>query len=82
MQETPELSGQMIEASGAGEARLKPISPPQESKKRFKSIDRNQLLIRPVDVEKLVPEEHPARISILKKTAPTVTIPLSRRLPF
>jgi len=32
-----------------------------ERKKRFKSINRNQLMIRPVNVEKLVEEDHPAR---------------------
>jgi transposase len=32
-----------------------------ERKKRFKAIDRNQLMMRPVDVEKLVEASHPVR---------------------
>jgi transposase len=35
--------------------------PEQEPKKRFKAINRNQLMMRPVDVEKLVEEDHPVR---------------------
>ena len=33
----------------------------QEPRKRFKTINRKQLMIRPVDVEKLVEEDHPVR---------------------
>ncbi len=33
----------------------------EEPKKRFRAIDRNQLMMRPVDVEKLVEETHPVR---------------------
>ena len=32
-----------------------------EPRKRFKPIDRHQLMIRPVDIEKLVEDEHPVR---------------------
>ncbi|HZD50148.1 MAG TPA: hypothetical protein VE178_15510 [Silvibacterium sp.] len=28
---------------------------------RFKAIERKQLLLRPIDVEKLVSEQHPVR---------------------
>jgi transposase len=37
------------------------IASGQEPKKRFKAINRNQLMMRAVDVEKLVEEGHPAR---------------------
>jgi transposase len=33
----------------------------KEPRKRFKTIDRKQLMMRPVDVENLVEEEHPVR---------------------
>ena len=33
----------------------------QTARKRYQSINRNQMMIRPVDVEKLVEEDHPVR---------------------
>ena len=46
-----------VEAPGAvQEIRLAP-----EAKKRFRPIARNQLMMRPLDVEKLVEDDHPVR---------------------
>lgn len=62
MEETLELLGQALERF-----RVEASSPPientseQEPKKRFKPINRHQLMIRPVDVEKLVEEDHTVR---------------------
>jgi hypothetical protein len=59
MGETLELLGEgletyLAEPSGASTE----IGSEEELKKRFKPINRNQLMIRPVDVEKLVEENH------------------------
>lgn len=62
MEERLELLGESLEAfraevlSASTESRSE-----QEAKKRFKAINRNQLMMRPVDVERLVEEDHPVR---------------------
>jgi transposase len=62
MGEMLEFSGQSVETWQAeGAPGSTPIASEQEPRKRFKAINRNQLMIRPVDVEKLVEEDHPVR---------------------
>ncbi len=39
----------------------KAAAQPPEPKARIKPIDRNQMMMRPVDVEGLTEEDHPAR---------------------
>jgi transposase len=62
MEETLELLGEGLEAlrSEASESTTQ-ITGEEKSIKRFKPINRNQLMIRPVDIEKLVEEDHPVR---------------------
>ena len=61
MEETLELLGQGVEAFRAEAlASIPPVSA-SEPRKRFKAINRKQLMIRPVDVEKLVEEDDPVR---------------------
>jgi len=39
----------------------KPSAEPTPARVRVKMVDRNQMMIRPVDVERLIDEDHPAR---------------------
>ena len=50
----PGLEGLVAEAKVAGER-------DGERKRRYEYINRAQLLFRTIDVERLIPEEHPAR---------------------
>jgi transposase len=63
MADTLELLGDSMEAFRAEKspvsAAVEPAS--QKAAKRYRAIDRNQIMIRPVDVEKLVEEDHPVR---------------------
>src|SRR5882724_8072600 len=54
MEETLELLGQGVEAFRAEASASTQTASGSEPRKRFKAINRNQLMIRPVDVEKLV----------------------------
>lgn len=62
MQETLKVFGEQLEtvrAEGAPASTAAAVE--QEPTKRFRLINRSQLMIRPVDVEKLVEEDHPVR---------------------
>jgi len=61
MEEALELLGEGLEALGAEASASTQIRSEEEPRKRFKLINRNQLMIRPVDVEKLVEADHPVR---------------------
>src|SRR2546425_11351840 len=61
MEETLELLGQGVEAFRAEAPASTQTTSASEPRKRFKAIKRNQLMIRPVDVEKLVEEDDPVR---------------------
>jgi transposase len=61
MEETLELLGQRVEAFRAEAAASTQTASASEPRKRFKAINRKQLMIRPVDVEKLVEEDDPVR---------------------
>jgi transposase len=61
MGETLDLLGVEVEAFGAEPSASMPAASAVEPRKRFKAINRNQLMIRPVDVEKLVAEDDPVR---------------------
>src|SRR5437773_9669633 len=61
MEETLELLGEGVEAFRAEAAASTQITSEEEPRKRFKPINRNQLMIRPVDIEKSVEEDHPVR---------------------
>lgn len=60
MSDAPILMGESLE-----EFRAKPRTEEEPSKtepaKRLKPIDRRQVFLRPIDIEKLIPEDHPAR---------------------
>lgn len=62
MQQTLELLGEQLEtlrAEGPPAAMATAVG--QEPRKRFRAINRRQLMMRSVDVEKLVEEDHPVR---------------------
>lgn len=62
MEETLELLGESLERfrlEGSSSSTVNTCE--HEARKRFKPINRNQLIIRPVDVEKLVAEDHAVR---------------------
>ena len=62
MSDTLELLGEGIEAFRAEKYPIAvEAEPPLNAPKRYQFIDRNQIIIRPVDVEKLVEEDHPVR---------------------
>jgi transposase len=61
MEETLELLGEGLETFRAEAAASMQITSEEEPRKRFKSINRNQLMIRPVDIEELVEEDHSVR---------------------
>src|SRR2546426_12196247 len=61
MEETLELLGQGVEAFRAEASASTQAASGSEPRKRFKAINRNQLMIRPVDVEKLVEEDDAVR---------------------
>ncbi len=61
MEETLELLGEDLEAFRAEASASTQITTEEEPRKRFKPINRNQLMIRPVDIEKLVKEDDPVR---------------------
>ena|SRR5438477_74608 len=61
MEETLGLFGQEMAAFRAETPALPQAGSAIEPRKRFKAIHRNQLMIRPVDVEKLVEEDDPIR---------------------
>jgi len=61
MEETLELLGQGVEAFRAEASASTQTASGSEPRKRFKAINRNQLMIRPVDVEKLVEEDDAVR---------------------
>jgi len=61
MGEVLEFSGSVETWQAEGSPASTGIASEQEPKKRFKAINRNQLMIRPVDVEKLVEEDHVVR---------------------
>jgi transposase len=62
MGETLELLGERLETFRAeGSSGGTETGSEEEPRKRFKPINRDQLMIRPVDVEKLVQEDHPVR---------------------
>jgi len=46
---------------GAMAAAPKAAVPAAAGRARIKPVDRNQLMMRPVDVERLIEEDHPAR---------------------
>jgi transposase len=55
------LLGEGLEAFRAEASATTAMTTEDEPRKRFKPINRNQLMIRPVDVERLVEEDHPVR---------------------
>jgi len=62
MQETLELFGEQLQTWRAERAPASTaVAVEQEPAKRFRVINRSQLMIRPVDVENLVEEDHPVR---------------------
>lgn len=61
MEERLELLGEGLEAFRADASAWTGIRSEEEPRKRFKPINRNQLMIRPVNVEKLVEADHPVR---------------------
>jgi transposase len=61
MSETLSLLGESLEAYRSKEETKTKEAPRMEAGKRFKPIDRSQVLLRPLDVEKLVEEDHPVR---------------------
>src|ERR1051325_1639266 len=62
MDETLDLLGEQLETFRTGESPAATTAPvEQELNKRFRPINRSQLMIRPVDVERLVEEDHPVR---------------------
>ena len=62
MHETQDLLAEDLETFRAEEAATAPTAPvEQEPNKRFRAINRSQLMIRPVDVERLVEEDHAVR---------------------
>ena len=62
MHETQDLLAEHLETFRAEEAAAAPTAPvEQEPNKRFRAINRSQLMIRPVDVERLVEEDHAVR---------------------
>lgn len=58
MQETLVLLGEQLETLPVEGS---PAATAAEARKRFRAINRSQLMMRPVDVEKLVEETHPVR---------------------
>jgi len=63
MSETMELLGEGLEAFKAEAATRSPegAMASKAAAKRFRPIDRSQITMRPIDVEKLVAEDHPVR---------------------
>src|SRR5258707_283483 len=62
MLETPNLRGVPVESIQVEEeAAAGTESQPETPTKRIKPIDRNQTLLRTIDIEKLVEEDHTAR---------------------
>lgn len=61
MSETSELLGQNLEAFRQGDNPSKGEVGKPAAAKRFRWIDRNQMVIRPIDVEKLVEPDHKVR---------------------
>jgi transposase len=61
MSEALSLLGQDLEAYRAKEGMEEAASIGEEPAKRLKAIDRNQTFLRPIDVEKLVDEDHAVR---------------------
>jgi transposase len=62
MQETLQFSGEQLETLGAKGSPAATLAVQEgEPRKRFRAINRSQLMIRPVDVEKLVEEDHSVR---------------------
>ena len=62
MDEKLELLGEDLETFRAEEAPVATTAAvEQELNKRFRAINRSQLMIRPVDVERLVEEDHAVR---------------------
>jgi hypothetical protein len=58
-----ELLGESLEAfrAEAGPVSAGVEASAQSAARRYRLINRNQIIIRPVDVEKLVEEDHPVR---------------------
>ena len=61
MAESLELFGEEAERFLRQESAAKVEDRGNSAAKRFRPIDRNQMMIRPVNVEKLVEEDHPVR---------------------
>lgn len=62
MAETMELLGESLETFRAeGSPVWVGEAPEKEAAKRFRPINRDQMMIRPLNVEKLVEEDHPVR---------------------
>jgi transposase len=61
MEETLDLLREPLERLRAEGAVAATAAPDPEARKRFRAINRSQLMMRPVDVEKLVEGSHPAR---------------------
>ena len=60
MSEVTSLLGESLEAFRV-EEKTEPRPPKQEPTKRLKPIDRSQSFWGPIDIEKLIEEDHPAR---------------------
>jgi transposase len=61
MEERLGLLGEDLEAFRAEGSASTQMTSEEAPRKRFRPVNRNQLMIRPVDVEKLVEEDHPVR---------------------
>ena len=61
MTETRDLFEQGMEAFIREESEPKAEDSRNSAEKRFRPIDRNQMMIRPVNVDKLVEDDHPVR---------------------
>ena len=61
MAETSELLGESLEAFRREDTLPEPEVSGKTAAKRFRAIDRNQMMIRPLNVEKLVEPDHPVR---------------------
>src|SRR5213593_3321573 len=61
MAETSELLGESLEAFRPEDTLTEPEVSGKTAAKRFRAIDRNQMMIRPLNVEKLVEPDHPVR---------------------
>jgi hypothetical protein len=61
MAERSRLLGEDLEAFRRGDSPTKTENGERTAAKRFRAIERDQMVIRPVDVEKLVEADHKVR---------------------